>query len=81
MTPPCAGPSAGPQPSASSSPSPTATGASRLAIRDGIVTDAFAVLAFADRRTPDQEAELTRLKADLAERVMALPADAVFDLD
>ena len=49
-----------------------------LAVRDGFVTDEFVDLARAEQRTPEQEARLTTLKAEMAERVMAAPADAVY---
>ena len=49
-----------------------------LAVRDGFVTDEFVDLARTDRRTPEQEVRLTALKAEMAERVLAAPADAVY---
>jgi hypothetical protein len=49
-----------------------------LAVRDGFVTDEFVDLARAEQRTPEQEARLTELKAEMAERVMAAPAAAVY---
>lgn len=49
-----------------------------LAVRDGFVTDEFVDLARAEHRTPEQEARLTALKGEMAERVMAAPADAVY---
>ncbi len=49
-----------------------------VALRAGFVTDEFVTLARTDPRSGEQEERLTRLKAELAERVMA--ADAVFDL-
>ena len=49
-----------------------------LAVRDGFVTDEFVDLARAEHRTPEQEARLTALKAEMADRVMAAPADAVY---
>ena len=49
-----------------------------LAVRDGFVTDEFVDLARTDPRTPEQEARLTALKAEMAERVMAAPAEAVY---
>jgi len=49
-----------------------------LAVRDGFVTDEFVGLARTEQRTPDQEARLSALKAEMAERVMAAPADAVY---
>jgi hypothetical protein len=49
-----------------------------LAVRDGFVTDELVDLARTDPRTPQQEARLTALKAEMAERVMAAPAEAVY---
>jgi hypothetical protein len=49
-----------------------------LTVRDGFVTDEFVDLARTEQRTPEQEARLTALKAEMAERVMAAPADAVY---
>jgi hypothetical protein len=49
-----------------------------LAVRDGFVTDEFVDLARTEQRTPEQERHLTALKAEMAERVMAAPADAVY---
>ena len=49
-----------------------------LAVRDGFVTDEFVDLARTDPRTPEQEARLTALKTEMAERVMAASADAVY---
>ena len=51
-----------------------------LVLRDGLVTGEFIDLARTDPRSEEQEARLDALKADLAERVMALPADAVYDV-
>jgi hypothetical protein len=50
-----------------------------LAVRAGFVTDEFVDRARTDHRTPEQESRLTMLKAEMAERVMAAPADAVYD--
>ncbi len=49
-----------------------------LAVRDGFVTDEFIDLARTEPRTPEQETRLTALKAEMADRVMAAPADAVY---
>jgi hypothetical protein len=49
-----------------------------LAVRDGFVTDEFVDLARTEPRTPEQESRLTVLKTEMAERVMAAPADAVY---
>ena len=51
-----------------------------LLLRDGFVTDEFIDLARADRRTAEQEKRLDELKAELAQRVMATAAAAVYDL-
>jgi hypothetical protein len=51
-----------------------------LVLRDGFVSDEFIGLARTDNRDGEQEARLDALKRDLAERVMAAPAGAVFDL-
>jgi hypothetical protein len=53
--------------------------ATTLTLRDGFVTDEFILLARTDARAPDQEERLDQLKLDLAGRVMAEPADSVFD--
>jgi hypothetical protein len=52
-----------------------------LSVRDGFVTDEFVDLARTEQRTPAQELRLTALKAEMAERVMAAPADAVYDAE
>ncbi len=49
-----------------------------LVVRDGFVTDEFVDLARTERRTSEQELRLTALKAEMADRVMAAPADAVY---
>ena len=51
-----------------------------LALREDIVAPAFFELAGTPSRSPQQEAELTRLKAVVADAVMALPADRLFDI-
>lgn len=51
-----------------------------LLLRDGFVTDEFIDLARAENRTPRQEDRLDHLKAQLAQRVMAVPAAEVFEL-
>ena len=48
-------------------------------LREGFVTDEFAALARTENRTPDQERRLDQLKLDLAERVMAQPAEDVVE--
>ena len=47
-----------------------------LLLREGLVSDEFAALAFADERDAAGESRLTVLKAELAERVLAA-GDAV----
>jgi hypothetical protein len=49
-----------------------------LAVRDGFVTTEFIDLARTEDRTPDQEMRLTALKAEMAGRLMAAPAEAVY---
>ncbi|MCW3003332.1 MAG: hypothetical protein JWQ20_2630 [Conexibacter sp.] len=48
---------------------------------DGFVTDEFIGLARAEGRDADQERGLTTLKQQLADRVMAAPADAIYGLE
>jgi hypothetical protein len=52
-----------------------------LTVREGFVTDAFIDLARAERRDADQERRLDALKREMADRVLAQPADAVYDAD
>jgi hypothetical protein len=52
-----------------------------LAVSDGFVTDEFVDLARTESRTPEQESRLTVLKAEMAERVVAAPADAVYSAE
>jgi len=52
-----------------------------LAVRDGFVTDEFIDLARTEGRTAEQETRLTTLKAEMAERVMSAPADAIYLVD
>jgi hypothetical protein len=49
-----------------------------LAVRAGYVTGEFIDLARTDPRTAEQETRLAVLKTEMAERVMAVPADAVY---
>ncbi len=51
-----------------------------LLLRPGFVTGEFIDLAGKPDRTPAEEAHLDQLKARLAQRVMASPADAVYDM-
>jgi hypothetical protein len=50
-----------------------------LILREGFVTGEFVALAFKADLSPDEEATLDRLKQEMADRVMAAPADAVYD--
>jgi hypothetical protein len=52
-----------------------------LVLRDGFVTDEFIELARRDDRTPDQERRLDALKSELADRLMAHPADEIYDVE
>ena len=52
-----------------------------LVLREGFVSDEFIDLARSDERTAEQERHLDALKLELAERVMARPADEVYDMD
>jgi hypothetical protein len=47
-------------------------------VRQGFVTDEFAALAGAARRSEAQEGRLTLLKREMCERVMAVPAREVY---
>jgi hypothetical protein len=51
-----------------------------MALREGFVSDEFIDLARTDDRTADQERHLDELKREMAERVMARPADEVYDV-
>ncbi|WP_420751180.1 hypothetical protein [Rhodococcus sp. O3] len=52
----------------------------RLEIRDGFVTDEFITLGRKADRTDDEEARLTVLKQEMADRLLAAPADEVYDI-
>lgn len=52
-----------------------------LMLREGFVTDEFIELARTEVRTDSQEARLDSLKAQLAQRVMSMPAPDVFEVD
>jgi hypothetical protein len=52
-----------------------------LLLRDGFVTAEFIDLARAESRDAEQERRLGALKLQLAERVLARPADEVYDVD
>jgi hypothetical protein len=51
-----------------------------LALREGFVTDEFLDLARTADRTAEQEAHLDGLKRQLAEHLLATPADQIYDL-
>lgn len=51
-----------------------------LALRDGFVTEEFIDLARRGSRTAVEEDRLTAMKADMAARVMAAPAEDVYDV-
>lgn len=52
-----------------------------VAIRDGFVTDEFIALSRRPDRSADEEAHLAVLKQEMADRLMAVPADQVYDVD
>ncbi|MGE2716994.1 hypothetical protein ACQI4L_23290 [Mycolicibacterium litorale] len=52
----------------------------RLEIRDGFVTDEFITLAGKPERTQAEEDRLTVLKREMADRLLAAPADEVYDI-
>jgi hypothetical protein len=51
-----------------------------LALREGFVTEEFLDLARREQRSPEEEAHLDELKRQMAERVMAHPAEEVYDV-
>jgi hypothetical protein len=51
-----------------------------LLLRDGFVTKEFLDLARTENRSGEQESRLDELKAQLAQRVMAVPAAEVYDI-
>lgn len=51
-----------------------------LALREGFVTDEFLDLARTVDRTAEQEAHLDGLKLQLAEHLLATPADQIYDI-
>ncbi len=51
-----------------------------LTVRAGIVSDEFIDLARTADRTAEQERRLDALKRDMADRVLALPAEEVYDV-
>jgi len=52
-----------------------------LVLRDGFVSPEFIDLARTPERSAEEEARLDVLKAEMAERVSASPADEVYELD
>jgi hypothetical protein len=52
-----------------------------LVLRDGFVTDEFLALAGREHRDDAEERRLTELKAQLAQRTVAAPASAVYDVE
>lgn len=50
-----------------------------LVLRPGHVSDAFIDLARTENRTGEQERRLTEMKWAMADRLLALPAEAVYD--
>ncbi len=52
----------------------------RMEIREGFVVDEFIALARKQGRNPDEEARLTVLKQEMADRLLAVPADKVYDV-
>ncbi|HEX4345693.1 MAG TPA: hypothetical protein VHZ31_09035 [Solirubrobacteraceae bacterium] len=51
-----------------------------LIVREGIVPDEFIELARTDGRSAEQEARLDTLKLEMVQRLLALPADEVYDV-
>ena len=51
-----------------------------MEIREGFVTDEFVALARQAERTAEEEARLTYLKQEMADRLLAAPAEAVYDV-
>jgi hypothetical protein len=51
-----------------------------LVAREGTVTDEFTGLVRTEGRTPEQEDRLTVLKREMADRLMASPAEEVYDV-
>jgi hypothetical protein len=52
----------------------------RLEIREGFVTDEFVELAQRSGRTPDEEAHLDVLKREMADRLLAVAPEQVYDV-
>jgi hypothetical protein len=51
----------------------------KLVIREGIVREEFILLGRKPGRTPEEDERLAALKQDMAERLLRLPADEVYD--
>jgi hypothetical protein len=51
----------------------------KLVIREGIVKEEFILLGRKAGRTPEEDQRLAWLKQDMAERLLRLPADEVYD--
>lgn len=51
----------------------------KLIIREGIVREEFILLGRKPDRTPEEDQHLAWLKQDMAERLLRLPADEVYD--
>lgn len=51
-----------------------------LVVREGFVTDEFIALARTPDPSPEESERLALLKREMAERVLASPADAVYDV-
>jgi hypothetical protein len=51
-----------------------------LTLREGFVSDEFLDLARAESRSSEEERTLDRLKREMAERVLAEPAERVYDV-
>lgn len=52
-----------------------------LLLREGIVTDEFVAMAQKPDLTPDEQAQFTAMKQDLADRLMAMEAAEVFEVE
>jgi hypothetical protein len=52
-----------------------------LLVREGYVTDEFIDLARRNNRSAEEEARLSVLKREMADRVMAAPAEDVYDVE
>lgn len=52
-----------------------------LTVREGFVVDEFIALSRKNYRTAEDEARLTVLKQEMADRVMSSPAESVYDVE